>query len=218
MMRPRVGVLLAQQQAEERRLPRARRADEEDELALADVERDVAQRDDVALVDLGDVLESNHRRPSSEADRERLSKVPRVFRRRLAAPSAPQGPGTRDRSYREACSSDRDGAPPSRCRRHWRYASMNASRSPSSTAWTLPVSWRGALVLHQLVRRQRVACGSGCRTRRPASRPTARRARPLARALPLGEAGGEDLHRLAPCSGSATARSGTTRRCRSAGA
>ena len=40
-----VGQLLAQQEAEERRLARARRADEEDELALVDVDRDVAQRD-----------------------------------------------------------------------------------------------------------------------------------------------------------------------------
>ena len=34
--------------------------DEEDELALLDVDRGVAQGDDVALVDLGDVLELDH--------------------------------------------------------------------------------------------------------------------------------------------------------------
>jgi hypothetical protein len=65
-------VLLAQQQPKRRRLPRARRPDDEDEFALADVEGDVAQRDDVALVDLGDTFESNHLRPSSGAERERF--------------------------------------------------------------------------------------------------------------------------------------------------
>ena len=52
--------LLAEQQAQERRLARARRSDEEDELALLDVDGHVAERDDVALVDLGDVLEAQH--------------------------------------------------------------------------------------------------------------------------------------------------------------
>jgi hypothetical protein len=65
-------VLFAQQQAKRRRLPRARRPHDEDELTFADVERDVAQRDDVALIGFGDTFESNHRRPSSEADRERF--------------------------------------------------------------------------------------------------------------------------------------------------
>ena len=58
--RPRRGDLVAQQQLEEGRLPGARRADEEDELALGDLEGDVTEGDDVALVDLGDVFESNH--------------------------------------------------------------------------------------------------------------------------------------------------------------
>ena len=47
-------------QLEERRLPGARRTDEEDELALGDLEGDVTEGDDIALVDLGDVFESNH--------------------------------------------------------------------------------------------------------------------------------------------------------------
>src|SRR5262249_55216665 len=51
--------LVTKQQLEERRLPRARRAHEEDELALQDLEREIAQCDHVALVDLVDVLESN---------------------------------------------------------------------------------------------------------------------------------------------------------------
>src|ERR1039457_4017160 len=54
--------VLAQQQAQERRLPRAGRADEEQELAFADIDVDVAQRGDVALVDLVDVLEADHAR------------------------------------------------------------------------------------------------------------------------------------------------------------
>jgi hypothetical protein len=70
-------VLLPQQQAKRRRLPRAGRPDDEDELTFADVERHLAQRGDIALVDLGDTFESNHRRPSSEADREGLSNVRR---------------------------------------------------------------------------------------------------------------------------------------------
>src|SRR5581483_1428204 len=58
---PAVGrPVLAQQQAEERRLPGARRADEEDELALLHVHRDVAERDDITLVDLGNPLEPDH--------------------------------------------------------------------------------------------------------------------------------------------------------------
>ena len=42
------------------RLARPGRADEEDELALGDVEAGVTERDDVGGVDLGDVLESDH--------------------------------------------------------------------------------------------------------------------------------------------------------------
>ena len=41
-------------------LPEPDGADEEDELALVDVDGRVAERDDVALVDLGDVLELDH--------------------------------------------------------------------------------------------------------------------------------------------------------------
>ena len=66
---------LLQQQADERRLARAGGADDEDELALVDVERDVAQRDDVGLVDLRHRLEHDHRRrrsASRSARRRRL--------------------------------------------------------------------------------------------------------------------------------------------------
>ena len=45
-----VGVLLAQQQPQEGRLARTRRADEEDELALVDVEGDVLQSAAVPLL------------------------------------------------------------------------------------------------------------------------------------------------------------------------
>ena len=58
---PPVALELLQQQAHERRLAGAGRADDEDELALVDVERDVAQRDDVGLVDLRHGLEHDHR-------------------------------------------------------------------------------------------------------------------------------------------------------------
>src|SRR5437764_258878 len=84
-------VLLPQEQAKGRRLPGARRSDDEDELTFADVERHVAQRDDIALVDLGDTFESDHRRPSSEADRERLSNVPRSAPAEISSPASAAG-------------------------------------------------------------------------------------------------------------------------------
>ena len=52
---------LLQQQPDHRRLPGARRTDDEDELALLDHERDVAKRDDVRVVDLRHRLEHDHR-------------------------------------------------------------------------------------------------------------------------------------------------------------
>ena len=52
---------LLQQQAHDRRLPRARGADDEDELALVDHERDVRERGDVRLVDLRHAVEDDHR-------------------------------------------------------------------------------------------------------------------------------------------------------------
>ena len=53
-------VLLLVEEADERRLARARRADQEDELALLDVDVGVAEGVDLALVGLGDVLELDH--------------------------------------------------------------------------------------------------------------------------------------------------------------
>ena len=58
------GDLVAQQQLQEGRLARPGRADEEDELALQDLEREVPQGDDIAFVRLGDVFETNHVRRS----------------------------------------------------------------------------------------------------------------------------------------------------------
>ena len=52
---------LLQQEAHDGRLPRARRADDEDELALVDDERDIRQRGDVRLVDLRHAVEDDHR-------------------------------------------------------------------------------------------------------------------------------------------------------------
>ena len=73
---------------------------------------------------------------------------------------------------------------------------MNASRSPSSTACDVAGLVAGALVLHQLVRRERVGADLA------AERDVALLARELLElgvallALPLGEARREDLHRL----------------------
>ena len=53
--------VLAQHEAQERRLARAGGADEEDELALLDVDRDLVERRvGVAGVGLGDLVEANH--------------------------------------------------------------------------------------------------------------------------------------------------------------
>src|SRR4030095_10883748 len=54
-----------------RRLPGARRAYEEDELALLDHERGVLERDDVRVVHLADVLEDDHRPCGSSLGRAR---------------------------------------------------------------------------------------------------------------------------------------------------
>src|SRR6266542_1951181 len=57
---PGAGPLLLDQQADEGRLAGAGLADDEDELALADLHRDVVEGDDVVTVDLGDVVECDH--------------------------------------------------------------------------------------------------------------------------------------------------------------
>ena len=53
---------LLEEEPDDRRLARAGRADDEDELALLDHERRAIERDDVRVVDLADVLEHDHRR------------------------------------------------------------------------------------------------------------------------------------------------------------
>jgi hypothetical protein len=55
-----LGGLLTVEEAQEGRLAGARRSDQEDELALVDVDRCVAQGHVLALVDLRDVLEFDH--------------------------------------------------------------------------------------------------------------------------------------------------------------
>jgi hypothetical protein len=55
-----VGAVLLQEQTDERGLPRPGGADEEHELLLGDVAGHTPQGDDIVLVRLGDVLESNH--------------------------------------------------------------------------------------------------------------------------------------------------------------
>ena len=66
---------LLQQQAHERRLARAGRADDEHELALVDVERDVAERDDIGLVDLRHALEHDHRAAAARPARRVLRRI-----------------------------------------------------------------------------------------------------------------------------------------------
>ena len=59
---PGGGALLTQGQAQEGRFARARGPDEEDELAALDLDGDVVERRACAsLVDLGHVVESDHR-------------------------------------------------------------------------------------------------------------------------------------------------------------
>ena len=170
-------------------LPGARRADEEDELALGDVEGDLTQGDDFALVGLADVLESNHESPMTVPGRC------------------------------VSCGSGQPVAGSCAARaRHCRYASMNASRSPSITACTLPVSKPRPLVLHELVRRERV--GADLIPERDVALVARQRLELLAVLLPLRarRAGRRGSASPSPCSASAIARSGTTRRRRSAGA
>ena len=56
-----LGALLAVHHPQQRALAGARRAHEEDELRLGDVEAGVTERDDLGRVALGDILESDHR-------------------------------------------------------------------------------------------------------------------------------------------------------------
>ncbi len=55
-----VGLFFFVEQAQEGRLPRSRRSDEEHELTLLDVAVRLVQGEDLALVDLRDVLELDH--------------------------------------------------------------------------------------------------------------------------------------------------------------
>ena len=158
-IRPLVAHLVAEQELEEGRLPGARRPDEEDELALGDVEGDVAEGDDVALVDLGDVLEANHESPMNGTRRTRRQSR-RVSSARLTS--------RRHHAARSRC------APPLEVRLD--------ERVEVAVEHGLHVAGlvAGPLVLHELVRRAACRCGSGSRTRRRACRPTAPRA-PCAR-------------------------------------
>ena len=89
---PRGRVELLQQQADERRLAGAGRADDEHELALVDVERDVPQRDDVGLVDLRDPLEDDHR-PGARGALGRRREVGDRGRERRSAHCLERWPG-----------------------------------------------------------------------------------------------------------------------------
>ena len=68
-----IGLELLEQEPDHRRLPRARGADEEDELPLLDHERDAFERGHVRLVDLRHVLEDDHGSGPCGRGRGRLS-------------------------------------------------------------------------------------------------------------------------------------------------
>ena len=165
-----VGHLLAEQEADEGRLAGAGRADQEHELALVDLDGAVLEGDRGSLVRLGDVLEFDHGK--------RRCGEPTTGRPRIWQQFCPLRQCTRRRSANWVSPSDlrrrvgrvarrsTAGAPPSvasdgdqsgRGRRsalRRSSASISVSRSPSSTASTLPVSalvrrsltsWYGAI-------------------------------------------------------------------------
>ena len=72
-------LLLADQQPDQGGLARAGRADDEDELALLDVDVDVVERDDRVLVDLGDVIEFDHDERGLLSGERRLGNLPRPY-------------------------------------------------------------------------------------------------------------------------------------------
>ena len=148
-----VGHLLAEQQADEGGLARARGTHQEHELALVDLDRTVLEGDRRALVGLRDVLEGDHESGLTVDARKVQYEVPipgnatPTHHPNGSAPltSTDAGPAANhaDQSGRRRCSA---------CRRS--SASMNRSRSPSSTASTFPVSaslrwsftsWYGAI-------------------------------------------------------------------------
>ena len=77
-----------QQQLDEGRLARARRADEEDPLALVDLQRDVIQPDNVARVDHGAVLQQDHRLIARGKRAAKLAGLARQFGKRLSTTAA----------------------------------------------------------------------------------------------------------------------------------
>ena len=90
-----VGNLLAQQELEHRGLARSRGPDEEDELALQDLERDIPQGDDGALVGLRDVLEADHRSsspPTSGTNLSRRQATSRACYKGVTPPAALRNP------------------------------------------------------------------------------------------------------------------------------
>ena len=62
-----LGALLAVHHPQQRALAGTGRTDQEDELGLGDVEAGVTERDDLGRVALGDILESDHRRFSTNS-------------------------------------------------------------------------------------------------------------------------------------------------------
>ena len=71
--------VLEKQEADDRRLARTGGADEEDELALVDHEGDVAEGDDVRVVDLRDRVEDDHGAGARLDRRRRLQNRRRDF-------------------------------------------------------------------------------------------------------------------------------------------
>ena len=133
--------------------------------------RDVPQGDDLALVDLGDVLEADH-----ETDLGYPPTPPEFW---TPTPHGEQSGATcgdavcrRTRARRRGSASALvAGAPPLEERLD--EAVEVAVEHRLHVAGLVP----GALVLHELVRLQACTCGSDCRSRCRASPPTAARAR-----------------------------------------
>src|SRR4051794_21063370 len=130
---------LLQQQLDQRRLARARRADDEHELALLDHERDGAQRDDVRLVHLRHRVEDDHRPRTGGGLRDAQALLWRFeFGLYLKICQRPGEERARTNWRLTLPDPSAAYAPfPADCRR---YARMNSSRSPSSTPWVLPTS------------------------------------------------------------------------------
>ena len=224
---PASGISSAEQQPEEGRLARARGSDEEDEVALLDLERDVAERGDVPLVGLGDVVEADHRPlPLVAADAgpwfaTRVPACPHIGRPATSWPAPSATPRYKSSYLRVGSCRQADSQVESPIReppcRHRRHAAMNVECRRRARASTFPVSSPVRRSFTSWYGREHVGAdlvppgdvGLWTRQRRHLGQPfRALRAR---RAWRRGSAS------PSPCSGAGCARFARRRRCRSAG-